>query len=85
MTREMNGTGPKEGEMGPDEDGSSNLWHTLRRAFLCMVSLPLSLGLKGVRNDAYERGSSRQERHDLAEKAQPGTNVNDFRVEGFEF
>lgn len=61
MSREQNGVGKRAGEMGPDEDGSANLWHTLRRAFLCM------------------------ERHDLAERAQPGANVNDFRAEGFEF
>lgn len=30
------GTGPKEADGGED-DGSSNLWHTLRRAFLCLV------------------------------------------------
>jgi peroxin-5 len=32
--------------IGEADDGSANLWHTLRRAFLCMVSLdfhPLSL------------------------------------------
>ncbi|KAM0790146.1 hypothetical protein ACM66B_005467 [Microbotryomycetes sp. NB124-2] len=49
------------GELPHDEDGSANLWHTLRRAFLCM------------------------ERHDLAERAQPGADVNAFRAEGFEF
>ena len=31
--------GKREGDLGPDEDGSANLWHTLRRSFLCMVSL----------------------------------------------
>ncbi|KAK4046399.1 Peroxisomal membrane signal receptor PTS1 [Microbotryomycetes sp. JL221] len=49
------------GELPVDEDGSANLWHTLRRAFLCM------------------------ERHDLAERAQPGADVNTFRKDGFDF
>ncbi|BGP33853.1 Peroxisomal membrane signal receptor PTS1 [Rhodotorula toruloides] len=43
------------------EDGSANLFHTLRRAFLCM------------------------ERHDLADKAMPGADLNEFRAAGFEF
>ncbi|GAA5888768.1 hypothetical protein JCM5296_000098 [Sporobolomyces johnsonii] len=71
MTREMaaskgkgtgNGRDDDLGRMGAvPEDGSANLWHTLRRAFLCM------------------------ERHDLADKAFPGANIDHFRAEGFEF
>ncbi|KAI5479203.1 peroxisomal biogenesis factor 5 [Pseudohyphozyma bogoriensis] len=53
------GLGLKEADGG--EDGSANLWHTLRRAFLCL------------------------DRHDLADLCQPGTDVNKFRAEGFEF
>ncbi|GAA94424.1 uncharacterized protein L969DRAFT_53206 [Mixia osmundae IAM 14324] len=40
---------------GIEDDGSSNLWNTLRRAFLCM------------------------ERHDLADRALPGGDVDSFR------
>ncbi|GAA6064499.1 hypothetical protein JCM10212_002387 [Sporobolomyces blumeae] len=47
--------------IGEADDGSANLWHTLRRAFLCM------------------------ERHDLADRAFPGADVDSFRAEGFEF
>ncbi|SDA01448.1 BZ3500_MvSof-1268-A1-R1_Chr10-1g02676 [Microbotryum saponariae] len=39
MTREKNGSGPSaapDGQPLDEEDGSANLWHTLRRAFLCM-------------------------------------------------
>ncbi|GAA5993050.1 hypothetical protein JCM11641_006644 [Rhodosporidiobolus odoratus] len=43
------------------EDGSGNLWHTLRRAFLC------------------------EDRHDLADKALPGADLDEFRREGYEF
>ncbi|GAA5878947.1 hypothetical protein JCM8547_003255 [Rhodosporidiobolus lusitaniae] len=63
MTREEAARGKGDadaGRMAPD-DGSGNLWHTLRRAFLCM------------------------ERHDLADKAMPGANLNDFHAQGFEF
>ncbi|GAA6037370.1 hypothetical protein JCM8097_008534 [Rhodosporidiobolus ruineniae] len=65
MTREQlsgkgKGRDTDEDRFEPD-DGSGNLWHTLRRAFLCM------------------------ERHDLADKAVPGANLDDFRREGFEF
>lgn len=49
MTREANGMGKGKGKAGDEDvgrgrpigeadDGSANLWHTLRRAFLCMVS-----------------------------------------------
>lgn len=43
------------------DDGSENLWHTLRRALFCM------------------------DRADLAERAQPGADVDSFRKDGFEF
>lgn len=43
------------------DDGSDNLWHTLRRAFLCL------------------------ERPDLADKARPGSDVDEFRRDGFDF
>lgn len=55
------GKGPaKDDSLGLD-DGSDNLWSTLRRAFICM------------------------ERQDLADRAHPGSDVNSFRGEGFEF
>ncbi|GAA5825399.1 hypothetical protein JCM11251_006967 [Rhodosporidiobolus azoricus] len=66
MTREEAEKGKGKGRdtdadrFEPD-DGSSNLWHTLRRALLCM------------------------ERHDLADKAMPGADLNQFRAAGFEF
>ncbi|BGP18226.1 hypothetical protein JCM10213_007855 [Rhodosporidiobolus nylandii] len=63
MTREEargQGKDADGGRLEP-EDGSANLWHTLRRAFLCM------------------------DRHDLADKALPGADLNQFRAEGFEF
>lgn len=58
-TREQ--MGKREGDLGPDDDGSANLWHTLRRAFLC------------------------DSKHDLAEQAQPGTDLEVFRAAGYEF
>lgn len=43
MTREEQARGQSGGDndhgRAPPEDGSGNLWHTLRRAFLCMVRL----------------------------------------------
>lgn len=56
MTREEGalGRGKREAE-GGDEDGSANLWHTLRRAFLCMVSLG---SLRNLSADEYNRLTS---------------------------
>ncbi|GAA5918750.1 hypothetical protein JCM6882_007722 [Rhodosporidiobolus microsporus] len=63
MTREeanKGGTDADRDRFEP-EDGSGNLWHTLRRALLCA------------------------DRHDLADKAMPGADLNQFRAAGFEF
>ena len=63
-----------------DEDGSGNLWQTLRRAFLCLVRrFPFSL-----RSCAFTDGLGTQDRHDLAERAHVGADVESFRNE-FEF
>lgn len=82
MTREEGalGRGKREAEGG--DEGSANLWHTLRRALLCMASFDLRSHCLHI---TLTFSIELQERHDLAEKAQPGANINDFRAEGFEF
>ena len=63
-----------------DEDGSGNLWQTFRRAFLCLVR-PLPLPLMSC---ALADWLGTQDRHDLAERAHVGADVESFRNE-FEF
>lgn len=72
MNREGAGGPPKEVDGG--DDGSANLWHTLRRSFLCMVSvllegffpplLLLCLGGSGMR-DGELIGVSVERRTDM--------------------
>ena len=69
-----------QGNSGKGEDADS-LWHTLRRAFLCMVRTCLSILTSAEANAVL---GCLQERHDLAEKAKPGADLNSFRGE-FEF
>jgi peroxin-5 len=73
-------------------DGSDNLWHTLRRAFLCMVRFEASC-LRIPLHSSYVVATPlttpllslvEQDRHDLADKAMPGASLDEFRQE-FEF
>ena len=61
-------------------DKSDQLWFTLRRALLAMVSLP-----KYLWNTRTSLNSVSQGRSDLAERAVAGGDVNSFRAEGFDF
>ena len=97
MTREANTINKGKGKAGDEDvgrgrpigeadDGSANLWHTLRRAFLCMVSVDsVSSRVTEVHPLTVGVACFSQERHDLADKAFPGANVDEFRQEGFEF
>jgi peroxin-5 len=67
-----------------EDDGSANLWHTLRRAFICLVRFSTGSSSERERDTDAQRGPP-QERTDLAARCKVGADVDSFRRDGFDF